>query len=471
MLLNLPPEILNNILFYFDVDDPNIDNLSNTCKLMHSILDQSIQSYLNKTYSSTLRIFGTTDPFRALRKILSRPRLARHFTHLSIGSIEIYEIQPGGPWNGQPTDFGGSSEPNNVDCFYDTLGRLIFKSKYIPEQEKQRWFDGLRAAYEAWVNVVGRGESWYTALSLCGHVWDAWTVLLLISLPNLQKVTSGCGYGGLVSYDIIILLGRLSRTSANPLQLPLGKLSMLYSTWADLHGLWSHGTTPLFELIPFAMLPSMLTLNGTVLTSTQVNGLWPADFQNSTVTHLNLNCCKLSAATLVAFLGRFTSLRSFKCCFGGDYIPPDVFLVRVALLGAASSTLEDLTIDSHDTKVGRRLGYAGSLCGFNVLRTLSLDADLLIRDGQFQPPEDHLPRSIEVLRVGLNSTGQQFHDLPELKRAHFPALREVTTFHRFIDDDSIYWCMNDARKRQIVASERCETCHIVTGEWRLRGPD
>ncbi|MCJ1393481.1 hypothetical protein MMC18_006356 [Xylographa bjoerkii] len=483
MLLSVPSEILNNILFYFDVDDPAIDNLSNTCKLIHSLLDQSIENYLNKTYSRTLSIFGphdrSTDPFRALRKILSRPRLAHHFTHLSVGIVDSYHNRPGDAWTGQLTDFGGSSERNNVDCFYGTLGHLIFNSRYIPEQKKQGWFDGLKRAYEAWKNVVDYGESWYTAASLCTQVWEASIVLLLVILPNLQKLTSGVGGGRRVFCDIVIQLGQRSRKSTKSLHRPLGKLSMMHNTWMDQQCHWSVGTTSLVELIPFAMLPSMLTLNGTVLQSSEeeVNALWPYDFQNSTVTHLNLNCCKLSAAALVAFLGRFTSLRSFKCCFGGgtwsdvDYTPPSLSVVRYALLEAASSTLENLTIDSHDTKVDGRFGYVGSLCGFKVLKTISLDADLLIRDGKFQLPEDILPRSVEVLRVGLNSAGQQFYDLPELRPAHFPAFREVTTYHRLIGNHSIDRCMQDDLKRQRVASERCETCHIVTGEWRLRGCD
>ena len=86
MLLDIPLEILNNILFYFDVDDPATDSLSNSCKFFHSLLDRSIQDHLNKKYSRTLSIFGdqdkSTDPFRALRKILSRPRLALQFNHL-----------------------------------------------------------------------------------------------------------------------------------------------------------------------------------------------------------------------------------------------------------------------------------------------------------------------------------------------------------------------------------------------------
>ena len=238
---------------------------------------------------------------------------------------------------------------------------------------------------------------------------------------------------------------------------------MVHSTWADQQVHWSCGVASLASLAPFTMLPSMLTLNGTVLglRGGEVNHLWLNGIQASTVTHLNLNYCKLPTATLAAFLARLSSLRSFMCCFARSLgtlgTPPNLSVVRLALLESASSTLEDLAINTHHNTVDGRFNYIGSLREFKVLKTISLDADLLSRDGRFQHLEKILPSSVEVLRIGLHSTGQEFQDLPELKQAHFPVITEVTTYYRSIDDN----CMCDRR----YTLERCESCHIATGEW------
>ena len=140
MLLSVPSEILKSILIYFDIDDPAIDNLSNSCKLLHSLLNKTIQDHIDKKYPKKLSIFGcddrATDPYRPLRKILSRPRLAFHFTHLIVDSLDRYQIGREDSWTGRLTDFGGLSEQYNVDCFYHALERFIFRSKYIPDQKK-----------------------------------------------------------------------------------------------------------------------------------------------------------------------------------------------------------------------------------------------------------------------------------------------------------------------------------------------
>ncbi|MCJ1437255.1 hypothetical protein MMC27_006641 [Xylographa pallens] len=478
MLLDVPQEILNSILFYFDVDDPAIDNLSNSCQYLHSLLNKSIQDHLGKKYSRTLCIFGSqgksTDPFRALRKILSRPRLALQFNHLWVCSIATYSIIEGeDPWVARLTDFGGLSESNNIDRFYHALRHLIFQSKYIPEPRKLAWFQGVKKAYKVWSNVGACRETMSTVVALTRRVWEASTMLLLLTLPGLQSFTVGADGQTRTFRNIVIQLGQMSRDSTKSLYRPLGKLSMFHSTWVDHRKYRSIYSKPLLSLIPFAMLPTMLTLSGTVSNEENISDLWPTDFQASTVTHLNLNLCKLSIGTLAIFLGRFSSLRSFKCCFGardwGNNCTQNLSSVRLALLEAASSTLEILTIDSHDSQLNGRFGYIGSLCGFKVLKELSLDVDLLAYDGKFQPSEDMLPSSVEVLRVGLNSTSQQFNNFPEVQSGQFPALREVITYHRIIDDICVDWDVKNDLARPWFGAERCETCYIVTGEWRSLG--
>ncbi|MCJ1285401.1 hypothetical protein MMC26_004741 [Xylographa opegraphella] len=476
MLLDLPSEILNSILRYFDVDDPAIDNISNSCKFLHSLLDKSIEDHLDKKFSRKLSIFGdqdkSTDPFRALRKILSRPRLAFHFTHLRIDPLETYSIvKREDPWTGRLTDFGELSERDNVKCFYHALRHLIFRSQYIADLSEEALFEGVKRAYKAWWNIAEHTETYSIAAALTHRVWVASIVLLLITLPGLQSMRVSAKCHDRTFNNIVIQLGQLSRDSPKSRYRPLGNLSMFHSTLVDWRDHPLIGIKPLISLIPFAMLPTMLVLSATVFEEESVYYLWPNDFQASMVTILNLNFCRLSIGTLAIFLGRFSSLRSFRCCFvvrdRGKKVTQSLSSVRLALLKAATATLECLTIDTHDDRLDGRFDYIGPLCGFEVLRTISLDVELLVHDGKFLPPADMLPSSVEVLRVGVNSTSQQFHNFPELHSDDFPALREVTTYHRIIDNVYAPQFVTNEGARTRLAAERCETCHTVAGEWRM----
>lgn len=214
------------------------------------------------------------------------------------------------------------------------------------------------------------------------------------------------------------------------------------------------------ELFPlFAALPGIEDIYGKNLA-----GMYRECYQDGwmtypgaspSLTHITLETCGMSVEGLEVFTRRLRKLQSFKYiahCSGWC-------LHAVAdLLKEARSSLQTLEISAG----GGSSRYVGSLRQFTALRNLTLDTDMLMRNGRMQRAVDVLPASIEkVTLCGNNLTPPQEEKfLMDLYRPAFtyPRLKSIG--------------VEDSYGRRLIGKDRLqfqrEFHKQVSSSWMLR---
>ena len=179
--------------------------------------------------------------------------------------------------------------------------------------------------------------------------------------------------------------------------------------------------------------------------------------QTSNLEDLTLTTCWVGSKTLFTYLETFKALRAFTYDAGAEILdttpPPayDSFWIRSGLFAFARSTLESLTLLSHD----RARDFMGSLCGFGALHGLHTETQLLLREADMSYDETSLARALppklETLELECSrleegkQIGKSISALAKLKAKFVPALRKVEGLTRndVEDFETVYYIYDD----------------------------
>ena len=241
--------------------------------------------------------------------------------------------------------------------------------------------------------------------------------LLLAILPNVQRIDLLCQANKLDRVKEMVR--RIGRQASNAHR---RALSNLRSVHIVEQGSPNDCDLELFPI--FALLPGLEDLYGKNLA-----GLFRPCYRDGwatypgaspSITNITLETCGMSVEGLEMLMKRLRKLRSFKYIAHHARYPPHSLF---QLLKSSLSSLQILEISS----AGGSSRYVGSLRNFMDLRKVTLDTDMLMRNGRMQRAVDILPSSIEkVILSGNNLTPtQQQNFLMDLYRPAFtyPRLR------------------------------------------------
>ncbi len=287
-----------------------------------------------------------------------------------------------------------------------------------------------------------------------------------INKTHQQQTSEWLKYIDLGNEDQIIsallpLLPNLSTLKADGLATAHGCLNETLHSIAT----WKGPGTPLSHLRHahvahvkllgiLAALPSMKSIHGIGIEATDTE-TWPDDLvsQNSNVTDLVLTRCSISPKRLFGILGGFKALRSFTYDsvywaaepHVSDKVEFDSFWVRAALSAYTASTLESLTLLSHD----KDKNFMGEIRSFERLRYLHTESQLLL--GELERFRDSnllarkLPPNLETLKLECSGVkdelglAKRMEDLAAGKKEYVPGLRKVqlVTRHGVMDINSL----------------------------------
>lgn len=255
--------------------------------------------------------------------------------------------------------------------------------------------------------------------------------MLLLLLPNLSALDLRYpGHNQDCFHDTLRQIVRMNRSGA-----PLARLRRV-----QIHDI--HGTDGLYLMGCFAALPSMRFIHG-VQTGSNLD-FWRDALlvpRSSNVEVLSLARCLTDPKHLFDFLESFKSLRIFT--FDADVSElqtrgrdVDPFWIRSGLSAFARSSLESLTILSHN----QRRRFMGDIRCFEAVRKLHTETQLLLKDWDLFFDKTSLvrtlPPKIENLKLECSGSGDEW-EIAEListlatwKTSYVPALRRVEVFTR-----------------------------------------
>ena len=294
--------------------------------------------------------------------------------------------------------------------------------------------------------------------------------LLLMSLPNLSTLKIDC-------------LG----PSQNCLKFTIYRIARMKGPGAPLSRLHHTQITEgeLLDLV--AALASMRSIHCLGITASG-SETWPDKFASKTFTVRDLvfERCSINTKRLCDILEAFKALHSFT--YDSDYRYEksrrderagfDPFWARKVLSFHAISTLESLTLLSHD----KDRHWMGNIRCFQTLHNLHTEMQLLLKE------ENHLrkwnslvialPPNLETLKLECSGLGDELMiaklitTLAQLKTLFVPALKKVEVmtrngvqdFNTSITDDS---CASD--HKSFLAAQECYTYEAIVGASKKKG--
>ena len=252
--------------------------------------------------------------------------------------------------------------------------------------------------------------------------------LLILLLPNLSTLKFEYLSDG--QECLYSTLRRITRMKGP--DVPLSRLRHV-----QIPHSWELGDLKLFEA--FLILPSITSIRGTGMFAQNNDAYLDTELapQTSNVEDLTLTTCWVDPKVLFTYLEAFKALRSFTYDAGAkflDMIPPpvfDLFWIRSELFTFAKSTLESLILLSHD----RERNFMGSLRGFDVLRSLHTETQLLLGESDMFHDEMSLARALppklETMKLECSRVEDEMQiatlisALARLKTEYVPVLRDV----------------------------------------------
>ena len=262
---------------------------------------------------------------------------------------------------------------------------------------------------DKWLEEIERGNE------------DYLFAIMLALLPNLERLTVRLDHNKLEQVKEIVRMIKQQPALTEPPR-ALSKLK-------DARVLEREGANTCdLELFPLlASLPGVQILHGRNLVGMYRecyrDGWLSYPGASPTITHISLETCGMSVEGLEKVCERIKGLRSFK------YVAhrSGWGLHRISdLLKNAQSTLEELEVSTGSGESR----FIGPLRKFTALKNLTVDSEMLIKQGKMQRAVDILPSSIETATLTGNSLSppreEQF--LGELYRPSFcyPKLRRLS---------------------------------------------
>ena len=257
--------------------------------------------------------------------------------------------------------------------------------------------------------------------------------MLILLLPNLS--TLKFEYLGDGQECLCSTLSRITKMKGP--DVPLSRLRHV-----QIPHSWELGDFKLFDL--FLSLPSVRSIHGTGMFAPDNVACLNTKLapRTSNLEDLTLTTCWVDPQVLFTYLEAFKALRSFTYDAGEkilDMISPpvfDPFWTRSGLYAFARSTLESLTLLSHD----KERNFMGSIRDFEAVRNLHTETQLLLRKSDMYHDETSLaralPAKLETLKLecsGLDDETQiakLISTLARLKTEYVPELRKVEVITR-----------------------------------------
>ena len=402
-LCDLSNDIMLMIIPLVSPDD--LESFTSTCRGIYKLATEDLEKHRALKREHAVHKYGNAyddglgwSPSQLLDEILSKPRTAFYVQEILLHRhswIPMPNLDPG-------------LQPEDVQLPYSEETSLRVRatvSKLASQDEVAKWL-------------------WYIRLGSETHIIS----LFLLLLPNLSTLRITC-----VDEHLPCLHRTISRiTTMKGPGAPLSRLRHAQvSRPPDFLGL-------------VAAIPSLLSIEGVdmwVCGTEPPLGLLVS--RTSNVRDLVLTQSSINSKILFRMLGDFKALRSFVYDLDYRYEKLqldergkfDPFWVLSGLAVCASSTLESLTVLSHDK--GRR--FMGDMRNFKKLRNLRTESQLLLSE-----IDSHrttlitrtLPPKLETLELECSGQGDEtimakvIANLAELKPKYVPALEKVKVITR-----------------------------------------
>ena len=397
-------EIMLMIIKLVSPDD--LESFTLSCRGIYKLATGDLEKHRALKREHTVHRYGNVydarvkwSPSRLLDEILSKPRTAFYIQEICLHRFRGRLMMSPDP----------GLRPEDVDLPYseETNSRVREElSKLATQDEVAEWL-------------------WYIIQGSETHIIS----LFLLLLPNLSKLR----ITGIDSH-YMCLYNTISRITT--MEYPGAPL-------ARLHHAQIWGFLDVFHVV--AALPSMVSIEGVGLWVSQTEpSLGELMLRTSTVRDLILTKCAINPKVLFRMLGSFRALRSFT--FDSYYVRErcqtdvrgkfDPFRLLSGLAVHASSTLESLTVLSHDK--GRH--FMGDMRSFKNLRNLRTESQLLLSEKDWCPWNTSIAYGLppQLKSLELECSGQRDEafmarvivQLAELKPAYVPGLEKVKVITR-----------------------------------------
>ena len=420
----MPNEITLMIIRLVLPDD--IESFTSTCTQIYNVATEDLERH--RTLKRKHRVYGYEDPSRyrdprlysapyqlsnrcslaqLLDEILQKPRTAFYVQEISIRGWRRM-------WSAQ--EHLETMRPENRHLPYSegTISRLRKAvSDLVPHDE-----------VSSWMRYIKRGSE------------DPIISLLILLLPNLSTLKFHH-----LGEDREHLCSTLYRIAS--MESPAAPLSCL-----------RHVQIPACLEIPglklvglFAALPSVRSIHGFNIYETGFDAYSDTDLAlvapwTSKLEDLTLVTCSINPKRLFDFLETFEALRSFTYHSGikkyrnDQQVEFDPCWIRSALSAFAKSTLQSLTLLSHDEK----RNFMGDIRCFKAVSYLHTETQLLLHQVAMHHDDTSLARALppklEILKLECSGLGDEMEiarlisALAKLKKEYVPALREVEVLTR-----------------------------------------
>ena len=403
-LSDLHRELTLMIISHLLPDD--LENFTSTCRKIYKLAGEDLERH--RALKRKHAVYRFYDPYRSsprrkishlLGKILQEPHTAVYVRELSINN-----------WWGTQR-FQGAQQGSNGPYDQASVPRLNETvSQLAPQDEVSTWLRYIQTGSE-----------------------DPIISMFILLLPNLstlkfEYLSDGqeCLYGTL--YRITRMKGP---------EVPLSRLRHV-----QIPHSWELGGFKLFDL--FLSLPSVRVIHDTGMFAPNNDACLDNKLKSRTsnLEDLALTTCWVGPKILFTYLEAFKTLRSFTYDAGAkipDMIPPpkiDSFWIRSGLYAFRRSTLESLTVLSHD----RDRDFMGSIRGFEAVRSLHIETQLLLRESDMFHDETSLaralPSKLETLKFKCSGLGDEpriaklISALAKLKAEYVSELREIEVLTR-----------------------------------------
>lgn len=448
---DLPNEITLMIISLVLPDD--IENIASTCRNIYDLAERHLERHRALKRRHAVYLFNDprpTSPQRThlplLDEYLQESRTVYYVQKLSVNR---WLTQWTRRWNlasTAPEELHLAYSDEYMSKLRETVSRLA------PQDEVPEWLGYLESGSE-----------------------DPIVALLLLLFPNLSTLKMNFTEAGhKCVYGTTCRIARMMRPG-----LLLSQLRHIYIICWPLR----YNTVPFKLLEFFASLPSMRSLYGQMLLVLDPDGDPDTEMapQTSNVEDLRLTACLFHTKRLFKLFKAFKALRSFTYVSEPTtYEIPrtdfDPWWITLVLSSFAKLTLESLTLVSERSE--RK--FMGDIRGFEAVRNLSTESQLLLRESDLHYDETSLakalPPNLETLKLKCDGVGDEseipklIRALPRLKMEFVPALKQVEIFTRngskdfdTIPDDTVPAASSSAKPHH--------TYEALVGACKLQGFD
>lgn len=388
------------------VSPDDLESFTLSCRGIYKLATGDLEKHRALKRKHTVHRYGNAydarvkwSPSQLLDEILNKPRTAFYIREIWLHRFRWHPMMSPDPL----------LRPEDVHLPYseETNSRVREEvSKLAPQDEVAKWL-------------------WYIIQGSETHIIS----LFLLLLPNLSKLRiTGIDSHYMCLYNTISRITTMDNPGA-----PLARLR---------HAQIS-GFLDVFQMV--AALPSMVSIEGVDLWVSQTEpSLGELMLRTSTARDLILTKCAINPKILFRMLGSFRALRSFT--YDSDYGRErcqtnvrgkfDPFWLLSGLAVHASSTLESLTVLSHDK--GRH--FMGDMRSFKNLRNLRTESQLLLSEKDWYRKNTSVANGLppKLKSLELECSGQRDEafmarvivQLAVLKPTYVPGLEKVKVITR-----------------------------------------